>query len=476
MRSIGDKIAFRTGVVVLLLTASSLQIENRWMKTFSPTTSVFEAGLSSEEDKPGVNATLHWDVCLEGANKQLQNWTDYWYNQKYVIFAAATVAPPRSNYSAKAFRNQTWMYHLTFTSFRGSGKFTEAKPIRGVFQHRFGQKWYCVDKNQSRVPAQVPQPCQGYTLTLICPTSMELDQMQVEIRRRWQQKFSYPPVISYNVQPHVDCARQRMHTSQRATHPQPNIVACTLIKGDGPRKILPQWIEYHRMIGIERFMVYLHEPYQSGLPKLPYVEYIPFDVEGQVVQKAVFLFQLSQQHDCLLRARAMGSKWVATHDVDEYIHVMGLNSTADNASVSLLSILEKAVVEKPGLGAMRLSEANFGRRLSPEEGAFVNGTAGFNGNNYNNSPPALEIDYVYHGPVLATGGKVIMRPENVKYTSVHELVSGGPEERIDPSVVRINHFKRPHLYREGRRYLDTSMRDAYRDRLFDRLKQLRTGE
>ena len=379
------------------------------------------------------------------------------------------------------------MYHLTLTSNRGGGGFEDARFIKHVLQVRASSQWFCVDKNESRVRAEVPIPFRGFTLTVMCPTSMELHHIEVKILPKIQQTYSLPPVVSYHVQPQVDCARQRMNAQQQATHPPPNIVACTLIKGDVPRKILLEWIEYHRMIGIEHFMVYMHEPYRSNLPKLTYVEYIPFDVEGDVVQNAPFLFQLSQQNDCLARARALGSKWVVTHDVDEYIHVMAsptnsttdmvyLENTADmenTGPVSLLSILEKAVGEKPGMGAVYLTEAHFGQ-LFQEEGTLANGTTGLDGVNYNNSPPSLVMDYVYRGPLLEGGGKVIMRPENVKYTSVHRVLSGGPMERIDPSVVRLHHYHRPHLRPQGksRDLLDTSLRDGYRDRLAERLKEL----
>ena len=436
--------------------------------------------LSSWRNKRHVNATLNWDACLEGANKQIQNWTDYWYNQKYAIFAAATAAPHRSGYSSTTFRNQTWMYHLTFTSNRGQGGFREARFVRDVFQVRTAHQWYCIDKNESRVLAEVPLPFHGYTLTVICPTSMELHRIEATILPKTQQAYSFPPVVSYHVQPHVDCARQRMHTQQQqqqqATQQPPNIVSCTLIKGDVSRTILVEWIEYHRMIGIEHFMVYMHEPYRSNLPKLPYVEYIPFDVEGNVVaQQALFLFQLSQQNDCLARARALGSKWVTTHDVDEYIHVMPLptNSTAVGPG-SLLSILEEVVAAKPEIGAVHLTEAHFGQFFQEPGTSLANATTTGQLNGNSPAAPSLVMDYVYRGPLLGAGGKVIMRPENVKYTFVHEVVSGGPNEPIDPSVVRLNHYRRPHLppIEKSRDLLDTSLRDGYRDRLAQRLKEL----
>ena len=471
-------------VVVSLLATSSLRTSYQWMKeNYSPTISTVRTHSSSPtEDKRDVHAAFqHWDVCLEGANKKLQNWTDFWFSQKYPIFVAATAAPPQSGYSATTFRNQTWMYHLAITTGRGVGRMPELKSLGRVFQGRLRPQWYCVDKNESRLPAEVlqPFPKYGQMLTLTCPTSMELHQIQADLHPHWR-KFSYPPVISYHVQPHVDCARQRMatlRTSRKTTHTAPNIVACTLIKGGVSRKILHEWIEYHRMIGIEYFMVYLHEPYQSSLPNLTYVEYIPFDVEGEYIQAAKFLFQMAQQNDCLTRSRALGSKWVVTHDVDEYIHVVAPppNSTADmKNNTTLLSILEEAAAENPGMGAFHLSEAHFGRQTL-EERAFVNSTAGLEGDNYTSSPPALVMDYVFHGPLLEGGGKVIMRPENVIYTTVHEVVSGGPNERMDPSVVRLNHYYRPHLHLKERRYLDTSLRDAYRDRLFDRLTNQRSS-
>lgn len=478
-------------VVVVLLTASSLRHSNQWMKTLSSKitiSTVEKTGLSFSEDDAAASKrrrrSLNWDVCLERANERLQNWTDYWYSQRYPIFAAATVAPPRSGYSATTFRNQTWMYHLSFTTNRAVGKVQEIKLLRRVFQKRHGPPWYCVDQNKTRVKAQVPRPfsARGHILTIVCPTNMELDQIQVDLDPKWA-IFSYPPVLSYRVQPHAHCARQRIGTSPPTTRHDaaPHIVACTLIKGNVPRTLLPQWIEYHRMIGIERFVVYLHEPYQSGLPNLPYVEYIPFDVEGPVVvQKAKFLFQLAQQNDCLMRSRAMGSKWVVTHDVDEYIQIMGQND-----SVSLWSILEQALVANPTMGALLLTEAHFGHKLQEKDDQDDDG-----GNvsaieiplYYYNNASRFMMDHVYRGDYIeGGGGKVIMRPENVRYTDVHQVSSGGSNQRMDPGIVRLNHYNRPHLVRRKRSkdgvqnfvILDTSLRDAFRTRLSARMEQLR---
>ena len=375
--------------------------------------------------------------------------------------------------------------------------------LKRVFFDRY-TRWSCVDKNGRRVRADLVRPFatrggRGLPLTVLCPMSMELDLIHVEVARKWRKEggaITYPPLISYNVQSYAECALQRARAGGAPPPPSPPaILACAVIKGDVPRKMLLQWIEYHRMVGIQKFLVYVHEPYRSSdWPNLMYVEYVPFDVEGGRISRtddSEFLFQLAQKNDCLHRARAMGAEWVTTHDVDEYLQTM-----ADKQEMQLSSVLDQAFstasTDKDGRGALLVQQTHFGRRVPQEE------EEDDRNNNNNKTAPLLQhennnyldyydnasllmIDHVHRGSFSDVGGKLILRPESVRYIGVHKVLSGVSAETIPHSILRINHYRRTHLLHQRDRdedvnmqprQLDSSLRDAYRNRLAQRLEEL----
>src|SRR5205823_2560568 len=78
---------------------------------------------------------------------------------------------------------------------------------------------------------------------------------------------------------------------------------------------LREWIEFHRLVGVERFFLYDHESVDDSREVLaPYIE------DGTVVLHhwPVHPGQLEAIDDCLERHRS-DSRWIAFIDLDEFL-------------------------------------------------------------------------------------------------------------------------------------------------------------
>ena len=105
-----------------------------------------------------------------------------------------------------------------------------------------------------------------------------------------------------------------------ATH-HVDLAACTMVSDDHFHRI-PEWIEYHRLIGFRRFFVQIDSPnfdsyqifFQKYIERHPnLVQLVPFYFESQRRP------QDSARHDCLYRSKAF-TKYLALFDVDEFFH------------------------------------------------------------------------------------------------------------------------------------------------------------
>jgi hypothetical protein len=190
-----------------------------------------------------------------------------------------------------------------------------------------------------------------------------------------------------------------------------------------------EWIEYHKIMGVEHFYLYnndssdgyLHvlEPYiKSGLVEIiPWESrYAPFHDPRQPVQWVGF--QLSAFNDCIQRTCGV-AKWLALIDIDEYLF--------PHYGVESLHTLLKTT--DPDVGTLTFKWRCFGtsyfKRLPPHS-LMVELLS------------MRALDSVAEN----THHKCIHRPEAVLYTLVHEadLKSGYRVVNIDPRDIRINHY------------------------------------
>lgn len=210
--------------------------------------------------------------------------------------------------------------------------------------------------------------------------------------------------------------------------PKVNLAACTMVKGQ-PRALLPQWIEYHKLLGFERFYIYANEDaakikdylqlLDGNIPE--YVQIIPFWYSID----EPFFYQQAMQNDCIYRLRN-SAKWSALHDVDEFFQLM-------NNKKDLLTMLDS--YERP-LGGVQVFNQFFGRdKRIPIDANSSNSTILFE-------------KYTYRAPHVVRKGrqKVIGYLANITYFSVHMITLGSRMVVADPeSELRMNHFRRPQL-------------------------------
>ena len=92
---------------------------------------------------------------------------------------------------------------------------------------------------------------------------------------------------------------------------------CTLYKDEA--RYLPEWLEFHRLMGVERFFLYNNNSTDDHMQVLaPYIE------EGTVVQRDWPLFpgQYEAFRECL-KDHSDDSRWIVFHDLDEFLFSPG---------------------------------------------------------------------------------------------------------------------------------------------------------
>ncbi|KAI2492535.1 glycosyl transferase [Fragilaria crotonensis] len=208
-------------------------------------------------------------------------------------------------------------------------------------------------------------------------------------------------------------------------------MVCTMFLGDHFE--LAQWIEYHRIIGFQHFLIYLHGhgdvENSTSLPIGADITYIPWNFVNFGYHRDGMMRQAVQQMDCIQRAQARNVTWVALHDMDEYFQIMD-NSTLED-------ILASHEADEH-MGGLQIPSWFFGENLSENTTALAS-----------NETLKLVIDSVWRGKTGYRGGKrgvgrekMIIRPRRVVYFACHQILIGGP--MIGEPRIRLNHYKLRH--------------------------------
>jgi hypothetical protein len=269
----------------------------------------------------------------------------------------------------------------------------------------------------------------------------------------------------YDVRPYLACDELELSMgAPPLPPPQVNIGACVMTKS---RHMVEQWIEYHRLIGIHHFWVYINEPLDNlrNLPQRPYVTYVPFnyhwdDHQKNSKYKNYNVWQEALQMQCVYRAKRNKLDWVTTTDIDEYIRVMSPPQHSSTALPPLQHLLD-GIPNQDKIGGLILNSVPFGSNqlLKP-----VNKT--------NNT---LVIDHVWRNKqdlekYAWARWKMIYKPQNTWDVGIHYLFRGGPQKRLNmTSQAFLQHYK---LADRGvfqgspsTLLMDTELRDQYRDRV-----------
>ena len=133
--------------------------------------------------------------------------------------------------------------------------------------------------------------------------------------------------------------------------PMPYLAVCACLGYDAP--YLHEWIEFHRLVGVERFFLYNNGDRETQRELLaPYIE------EGVVVLHDWTVFPpQTPAYNHLLEEHREDARWVAVIDTDEFLF-----SSTGQPLPEVLADYE----ESPGVGVNRLTFGTSGHRTKPE--------------------------------------------------------------------------------------------------------------
>ena len=132
--------------------------------------------------------------------------------------------------------------------------------------------------------------------------------------------------------------------------PDSYLAVCAIYRDEAP--FLREWIEFHRLVGVDRFFLYDNGSVDDGRSVLA-----PYEDEGLVVRQEWLRFPgwRSAYSDCLSEYGA-GARWLAFIDIDEFLF------TPTGSS------LPKVLAEYeawPGIGVNRATYGTSGHKTRP---------------------------------------------------------------------------------------------------------------
>ena len=236
-------------------------------------------------------------------------------------------------------------------------------------------------------------------------------------------------------------------------------------------RFLIQWIEFHRLVGFTKFVIYNSTDERGRL--LPiinnYARKYPNSVE--VVQwnfrplhlrdwKTTRYFQLEALHDCLIRYGDQ-SDWIGTIDLDEYIVPLTPYQTIEE-------YLRKRTAHH-AIGSIRLFSLFFCDEQSNQLSAEPM------------ESNALVIEkFTVRAKARFEGGrqKYLYRPRFVQHLSIHKQIHGLPPIEASANDVQFAHYVSMSRSRslsfcgKGNSMVDTSVRDRFSKNLRASMKYL----
>jgi len=291
----------------------------------------------------------------------------------------------------------------------------------------------------------------------------------------------------YSLKEPLECDRLE-EQEMSEVHDEKKIGACLRFKGEHDRALVPQWIEYHRLLGVEHFWVYVNEEWNlSGLFNRSYITYMPFDLNWKDNNHSSYfphhfndykpkLSQEPAQWSCVFNARKYDYDWVITTDTDEYVRVPKLtNKTSGVITSPLQSYLRK--FDPRIYSSLVMNSIPFGRNEWLEKPDFP-------------SDPFL-IDYVWRRnlnfseyPIYRY--KQIYNPQHVWSIGVHYCFLSEGKHNVPLKAedgLFIQHYKLAHkgVYKKHEKIMikseldllkDTTLRDMYRSHLADAMERL----
>jgi hypothetical protein len=263
----------------------------------------------------------------------------------------------------------------------------------------------------------------------------------------------------YDLQLMVKCDKL-----EKDNPPPSHVKLGACVRFQGQHELVAQWIEYHRLIGMQHFWLFLNEPFDiQDLPQADDITYVPYNfawrdhANHSALEPDFFganFWQTTAQNQCLYRLKRYGLDWFTTLDLDEYIWIDELRSMESTDSPPLQKFLSKFEHQKD-IGALEIGGWGFGRNKELEP---------------KNKTYELVVDYTYRSREPAGGRvKCLYQAQVAEDISVHWVYKGGRTISLNISEIRLNHYKRPHdgvfRGRESELRADSSLPDKYRERI-----------
>jgi Glycosyltransferase family 92 len=357
-----------------------------------------------------------------------------------------------------------WTAHFTLVHLTWKRKHYEPRVRFPQWSYQdHGAIWYCDGQQAMVVNGGCPK---GNSLHIRCPQQQNEVVTNITI-------YNY----TYYVQDHVLC---ELHHAVKEPQPTAQVAAAVMAYKMDVHLAL-EWMEYHRLIGIDHFFVYvLDADFEMTWPDLEYITYIPWNLNPQVERSMVdlFLFQTAAQTNAILRGRALGLQWVALNDMDEYIVTRGnYTATTTSAAVAAATLPLKTLLakyyEQSNVAAIQGETISFGKQ---------------NGSNKTRLPWLL--DYTWRndrtfGKMKRT--KCIVRPTHTEYYVIHWVSWPEPDgnkqglviHKADPEQeLWIHHYKKPQNgpfamdLKEATTVADSFLHDMYTSVVSDRVNYM----
>lgn len=351
--------------------------------------------------------------------------------------------------------------------------------IRGqYYRWTVEAKWTC-DGLPARLHPRQRENDEGVGGTFVITCPLTVQNITGTVANDGDKKNS---IIHYNATVWKQCSddsEDDVAMKQGIPAESSNKVMCTMVRG--LHWELAQWIEYHRMIGFEHFLIYLNEPYNAttSLPDAADITYIPWNYKPLLPprQYDYIPHQAAQQMDCILRAQNANVTWLALPDVDEYFQIVAKNETLDE----ILSSHD----DDDQMGGLQLPSWFWGANHDDNQTDIVDNNMNSTSNVDNDD---LMIDTTWrrdrsYGTTVYGEGKIgigrekmIIRPRRVVYFACHKIIVGGSNNGTamkEEKRIRMNHYKEretgvfPVAPKQKQQNIvkDESFRDAYASRL-----------
>jgi hypothetical protein len=340
-------------------------------------------------------------------------------------------------------------------------------------------KWFCNGEERAKLWPEdsLRNPQFGRDMLIMqCPDTTNF----VQVRDVQQVINTTKPLssISYNLTKYLECEdkskwlyqspkkKKKSSTTHAPTtsssSSRSTLALCTMVD-QSATNLIPQWIEYYRLIGFDHVWIYWNDEWDRRSPDLirymerpdvlQYASLIPWKWDGT----RGFIYQPSQTTDCLAVSRQQKFTWTFLADVDEYLQLM------DHDVPSLRDFLKP--YEDRNVSGLEVPNWFFGAKNTtvskgpkPEDVLLMN-------------------EYQYRAPkaVKHFRAKTLVRPEKVVHFHVHWISQSIAKHSFvvlnATTELRHCHFKKPNrgVKDVEKPVKDSSLFDAYASQLQKRL-------